>query len=93
MLSAARAVPPSPAWIDGLIVILGLFVGLELIGGALVAIGSDTANERIAAIAAAIIGATMLLALIAVIRLLQAIERNTRPDAGPAPSAPFARTG
>jgi hypothetical protein len=40
-------------------------------------------DARIAAIAAAIIGATMLLAAIAVIRLLQAIERNThssQPD-------------
>jgi hypothetical protein len=76
--SAARGLPRSLAWIDSLVVILGLFVVLELIGGVLVAVGSDSANARIAAIAAAIIGATMLLALIAVVRLLQAIERNTR---------------
>jgi len=43
-----------------------------------VAMGADNANTRITEIAAAIIGATMLLALVAVIRLLQAIERNTR---------------
>jgi hypothetical protein len=87
----APSVPPSLTWIDSLVVILSLFVVLELIGGVLVAVGSDSANARIAAIAAAIIGATMLLALIAVIRLLQAIERNTRSsepgDAGSASPA------
>jgi len=76
--SAARGFSRSLAWIDSLIVILSLFVVLELVGGVLVAMGADNANTRIAEIAAAIIGAAMLLALVAVIRLLQAIERNTR---------------
>ena len=76
--SAARGFSHSLAWIDSLIVILSLFVVLELVGGVLVAMGADNANIRIAEIAAAIIGATMLLALVAVIRLLQAIERNAR---------------
>ncbi|HEX3332123.1 MAG TPA: hypothetical protein VHS27_19520 [Gaiellales bacterium] len=84
----------SLAWIDSLIVILGLFVVLELIGGLVVALGADNANAKIAAIAAAIIGATMLLALIAVIRLLQAIERNSQPAAEAQPAAQtFVRTG
>jgi len=84
----------SLAWIDSLIVILGLFVVLELIGGVVVALGADNANAKIAAIAAAIIGATMLLALIAVIRLLQAIERNSQPAAEAPPAAStFVRTG
>jgi hypothetical protein len=76
--SAARPFPPSLAWIDGLVVVLGLFVGLDLIGGGLVAIAADATNERISAIAGAIFAATMMLALIAIIRLLQAIERNHR---------------
>lgn len=78
--------PPSLDWIDGLVVVLSLFVVLELIGGAAVASAASTANERIAAIAGAVFGATMLLALIAVIRLLQAVERNTHapPEAPPA---------
>ena len=84
----------SLAWIDSLIVILGLFVVLELIGGVVVALGADNANAKIAAIAAAVIGATMLLALIAVIRLLQAIERNSQPAAEAPPAAStFVRTG
>jgi hypothetical protein len=57
-------------------------------------LGADNANAKIAAIAAAIIGATMLLALIAVIRLLQAIERNSQPAAEAQPAAQtFVRTG
>jgi hypothetical protein len=52
---------------------------LELVGGLLVAAAALTANERLAAVAGAIFGAALLLALIAVIRLLQAIERNTGP--------------
>ena len=79
--------PPALAWIDGLVVILSLFVVIELVGGVAVASAASTANERIAAVAGAIFGATMLLALIAVIRLLQAVERNT----GPAPGQPASR--
>jgi hypothetical protein len=52
---------------------------LELVGGLLVTAAASTANQRIAAIAGAVFGAAMLLALIAIIRLLQAIERNTGP--------------
>jgi hypothetical protein len=82
----APAGPPSLDWIDGLVVALSLFVVIELVGGAAVASAASTANERIAAIAGAVFGATMLLALIAVIRLLQAVERNTHapPEAPPA---------
>jgi hypothetical protein len=82
-VSAARAHPPSLAWIDGLVVMLSLFVVLVLIGGVLVALSADTTNERIGAIGGAAFWATMLLALVAVLRLLQAIERNT--GAAPAP--------
>jgi hypothetical protein len=74
---------PSLAWIDGLVVIPSLFVVLELVGGVAVAVAASSANERIAAIAGAIFGATMVLALIAVTRLLQAVERNTGRGGGP----------
>jgi hypothetical protein len=77
--AAGRTGPPSLVWIDTLVVVLDGFVVLELVGGLLVAAAASTANERIAAVAGAIFGAALLLALIAVIRLLQAIERNTGP--------------
>ena len=86
-VSAGR-LPASLAWIDGLVVILGLFVALDLIGGVLVAVAAGTTNERISAIAGAAFAATMLLALIAIIRLLQAVERNTGAPAEPPPSPP-----
>lgn len=84
-VSAVRAHPPSLAWIDGLVVMLSLFVVLVLIGGVLVALSAGTTNERIAGIGGAAFWTTMLLALIAVLRLLQAIERNTAPVAAPPP--------
>jgi hypothetical protein len=75
--AARRTGPPSLAWIDRLVVVLGGFVVLELGGGLLITAAASTADQRIAAIAGAIFGAALLLALIAVIRLLQAVERNT----------------
>jgi hypothetical protein len=84
-VSPVRAHPPSLAWIDGLVVTLSLFVVLVLIAGVLVAISAETTNERIAGIGGAAFWTTMLLALIAVLRLLQAIERNTAPAAASPP--------
>jgi hypothetical protein len=75
--AGGRTGPPSLAWVDSLVALLGVFVVLELVGGLLVTAAASTANQRIAAIAGSIFGAALLLALIAVIRLLQAIERNT----------------
>jgi hypothetical protein len=69
---------PSLEWIHGLVGILAVFIILVLVGGLLLASAASTANERVAAIGGAIFWATVLAALIAVIRLLQAIERNTR---------------
>ena len=69
---------PSLEWIHGLVGILAVFIALVLIGGLLLASAASTANERVAAVGGAIFWATILAALIAVIRLLQAIERNTR---------------
>jgi hypothetical protein len=77
--AAGRNGPPSLAWIDSLVALLSVFVVLELVGGLLVTAAASTANQRIAAIAGAVFGAAMLLALLAIIRLLQAIERNTGP--------------
>jgi hypothetical protein len=84
--AAGASGPPSLAWIDGLIAALGGFVVLVLAAGFLVAAAAATNDERIASIAGAAFWATMLLALIAVLRLLQAIERNTAPAASPSES-------
>ncbi|HEY3765313.1 MAG TPA: hypothetical protein VGL44_09150 [Gaiellales bacterium] len=70
---------PSLEWIDGLIGILGIFTILELIGGGLIAAEADATTSKVAGIAGAVFAATMLLALIAILRLLQRIEQNTRP--------------
>ena len=81
---AGGAERPSLAWIDSLIAILVVFVVFALAAGFLVAGAAATTNERIAGIGGAAFWATMLLALIAVLRLLQAIEPNTGPAAAPA---------
>jgi uncharacterized membrane protein len=76
---------PSLEWIHGLVGILAVFIALVLIGGLVLASAASTANERVAAIGGAIFWATILAALVAILRLLQAIERNTRssePDDG-----------
>jgi hypothetical protein len=85
--ATGRTGPPSLAWIHSLVALLGAFVVLELAGGLLVTAAASTANQRIAAIAGAVFGAAMLLALIAVIRLLQAVERNTGVASEPPASA------
>ena len=75
----SAAAGPSLAWIDGLVGLLGAFLAFELIVGVLVALAATTTVWRVWAVAAAVFWATLLAAVIAVLRLLQRIERNTRP--------------
>jgi hypothetical protein len=92
---AAAALPPrgprplpSLGWVDGLVAVLGCFTALVLVGGLVVLVEANTATARVATVAGAVFWATILGALIAIIRLLQAIERNTRssePDDGVRP--------
>jgi hypothetical protein len=69
---------PSLAWIDGLIAVLGLFTALELIGGVLIGLAGNTTEWKVLGIVGGVFWATMLAAVIAVLRLLQQVERNTR---------------
>jgi hypothetical protein len=51
---------------------------LALIGGLLIGLAGNATEWRVLGIAGGVFWATMLAAVIAVLRLLQQIERNTR---------------
>jgi hypothetical protein len=74
---------PDLGWIDILIGVLGLFTVLALIGGVLIGLAGNATEWRVLGIAGGVFWATMLAAVIAVLRLLQQIERNTRDSAEP----------
>lgn len=74
---------PNLEWIDALVGVLGMFIALELIGGVLIGLAGNATEWRVLGVVGGVFWATMLVALIAVLRLLQQIERNTRAGRPP----------
>jgi hypothetical protein len=68
-----------PGWIDRLIPGLGVLIAIELVGGMGIAVAAHQTTWRIAAAAGSIFWASVLVSVIAILRLLQRVEQNTRP--------------